>query len=63
MAPIRIQYGGPRVAGVMGSISQCIQISMTTTSPIDHSAVVTGASRAACEGKAEAKTAATSDRD
>ena len=67
MAPIRIQYGGPRVAGVRGTVSQRSRISATTirysSSPTHHSPAATGASSAVCDGHAGTRTAAAIDRD
>ena len=67
MAPIRIQYGGPRVAGVMGTVSQRSRISVTTirysSNPTDHSPTAAGASSADCDGHAGTRTAAASDSD
>src|SRR5215469_5798692 len=67
VAPIRIQYGGPRVAGVTGTVSHRSRISATTirysSSPTHHSAAAAGASSPAWPGQAGIRTAAAMDRD
>src|SRR5215469_5517950 len=67
VAPIRIQYGGPSVAGVIGTVSQRSMIRDTSsrysTSPMLHIPAATGASRLDCDGQDFTRVAATTARD
>src|SRR5215470_9892909 len=67
VAPIKIQYGGLRAAGVIATVSHRCQISATSsrysTSPTPHNATAAVASSLDCDGQTGTRVEASTDND